>query len=226
MDKFRVSALLLAGGNGSRMKSPLPKQYLQLGGKAIARHSFDCLSLLPEVKEIVVVCEEEYRELFREPLSGITLTFAKPGPRRQDSVLNGFRAITAAADLVCIHDAARPFITPAIVERVLHAALEHGAATAAMPVKFTVKEATSDKIVLHTPDRSRIWEIQTPQALKPAIVERGFQHVEACGLTVTDDVSLAEQLGYPVKLVEGDYNNLKVTTPEDLLLAEALLKRH
>lgn len=222
---LRVSALLLAGGIGHRMKSTIPKQYLQLGSKAIARYSFDCLCMVPEIVEIVVVCEEEYRELFKEQPPPIALSFAKPGLRRQDSVYNGYRAIASTPDLICIHDAARPFVTSAIVKRVVSAAQEYGAATAAMPIKFTVKEANDEQLVRHTPDRSKIWEIQTPQALKPHIIERGFQHIDAHGLTVTDDVSLAEQLGLPVKLVEGGYTNLKVTTPEDLLMAEEFVKQ-
>lgn len=221
---YRVSVILLAGGVGSRMNADIPKQYLQLGDKAIARYSFDCLSLVPEVSEIIVVCEKDYYETFESEMPDVDLSFAAPGRRRQDSVYSGFKAIVSDPDLICIHDAARPFISVQLVRRVLEAGYDYGAATAAMPVKFTVKEANDEHLVINTPDRSKLWEIQTPQVLKPKILKQGFEHVHEHGLTVTDDVSLAEQIGLPVKLVEGDYSNLKITTPQDLVVAEESLK--
>lgn len=221
---YSVSVILLAGGVGCRMKSDIPKQYLQLGSKALALYSFDCLRMVPEVSEIVVVCEKEYRQLFSLEMPDVDISFAEPGRRRQDSVFNGYQAIISNPDLVCIHDAARPFITVELVRRVLEAANSCGAATAAMPIKFTVKEADDNQLVSQTPDRSKIWEIQTPQVLKPSIIEEGFASIQKQNLTITDDVSLAEQLGLPVKLVEGDYTNLKITTPEDLTIAEETLK--
>lgn len=224
--KYSVSAVLLAGGIGTRMNSEVPKQYLMLGDKAIARYSFDCLCLIPEISEIVVVCEEPHRSLFNKVIPDIDVSFAEPGSRRQDSVYNGCQAIISNPDLICIHDAARPFINRHLVKRVLDAADEYGAATAAMPIKFTVKEADEEQIVVNTPDRSTVWEIQTPQVLNPKIIEKGFDHVNNQGVTVTDDVSLAEQIGAPVKLVFGDYNNLKITTPEDLSIAEEILKNY
>jgi 2-C-methyl-D-erythritol 4-phosphate cytidylyltransferase len=222
---IRVSAILLAGGTGTRMNSQIPKQYITLGNKAIAQYSFDCLSMVPEISEIIVVCENQYRHLFDDTMPDIDISFAIPGCRRQDSVFNGFQAMTSKPDIVCIHDAARPFITPKIVKRVLDAAHQYGAATTGMPVKYTVKEVTEEQFVAHTPDRSKIWEIQTPQALRPQILEQGFRYVNKEGITVTDDVALAEQLKLPVKLVEGDYSNIKITTPEDLSIAEEILKK-
>lgn len=221
---YRVSVILLAGGIGRRMKSDIPKQYLQLGGKALALYSFDCLRMVPEVSEIVVVCEKDYQQLFSLEMPDVEISFAEPGNRRQDSVFNGYQAILSNPDLVCIHDAARPFITVELVRRVLDGANSYGASTPAMPIKFTVKEADENQLVIETPDRSKIWEIQTPQVLKPNIIEQGFASIQKQNLTITDDVSLAEQLGLPVKLVEGDYKNLKITTPEDLTIAEETLK--
>lgn len=212
-----VCVILVAGGSGSRMKTAIPKQYLSFKGKPIARHSFDLFQEMQEVCEIVVVCAPEYRHLFTCENALIPVTYAQPGLRRQDSVYHGFQAMRTRPSLICVHDAARPFITHSIVRRTLAAAAKHGAATAAMPIRFTVKESNDEQLVKNTPDRSRIWEIQTPQVMRPHLLEEGFRVASENHLTVTDDVSLVELLHHPVKLVEGCYSNTKITTPDDLV---------
>lgn len=219
-----VAVILLAGGTGSRMKSDIPKQFLQLKNKPIVLHSFELFVCLQEAVEIVVICSPEYRHLFHIKDENITLTFAMPGERRQDSVYNGLQAITSNSQYVCVHDSARPCVTLPMIQRVIAAAHQHGAATAAMPIKFTVKEADQDLFVTQTPDRSRIWEIQTPQVIRKDWLKDGFAYALKNNLTVTDDVSLVELLKKPVKLVEGCYSNLKITTQEDLRLSESLIR--
>jgi 2-C-methyl-D-erythritol 4-phosphate cytidylyltransferase len=219
---YTATIVLLAGGRGSRMKSVVPKQYMELQGKPVALHSYEHFINLPEAIEIVVVCDPSFRSLFPAPPNGKIVSFALPGERRQDSVYNGFMAKQCDSDLVCIHDAARPFITDDLIRRVMDSANEHGAATAAVPVKFTVKEADNGGFVMRTPDRSLMWEIQTPQVVRPGLLTLGFHKALSEGLTVTDDVSLIEMIGHPVKLVEGGYMNLKITTPEDFALAKQL----
>jgi 2-C-methyl-D-erythritol 4-phosphate cytidylyltransferase len=218
-----VCVILLAGGVGSRMNSSIPKQFLSIKNKQVAKHSFDLFLSLPEVKEIVVVCALEYRSIFEGKHSQI-LSFALPGERRQDSLYNGLQAVKSDSPILCIHDSARPFITIPLVRRVLEAGRQHGAATAGMPVKFTLKECDGDQLVKQTPNRSHFWEIQTPQVVQSHLLKQGFEHVNRHNLTVTDDVSLIEHLGLPVKVVEGCYKNFKITTPDDLALSEFLLK--
>jgi 2-C-methyl-D-erythritol 4-phosphate cytidylyltransferase len=218
MDK--LSVILLCGGKGTRMKSDIPKQFLSLNKKPVACYSFDVFKSMPEVAEIVIVSDTLYRHHF--PLD---IPFALPGERRQDSVFNGLKALQKNSRMICVHDSARPFIDQALVRRVIQAAEEHGAATAAMPVKFTLKEHDGNCLVKNTPDRSKYWEIQTPQIIRSDRFVEGFEFVNKNHLTVTDDVSIVESLGYPVKLVEGCYANLKITTPEDLALAEFLVKK-
>ncbi len=218
-----ICVILLAGGIGSRMKTPTPKQYLQLNKKPVILYSYDLFMAMPRISEVVVVASAEFQHHFIRKSRQPALTFAHPGIRRQDSVENGFQAITTKPQLVCIHDGVRPFITVPIVERAIKAAEEHGAATVGMPVKFTVKECTQEQLVVKTPDRTRIWEIQTPQIIQTDLLRRGLEHAKTQGLTVTDDVSMIELLGHPVKLVEGCYTNLKITTPDDLALSEYLL---
>jgi len=212
-----VSVILVAGGTGSRMQAAIPKQYLQLSGKPIAQYSFDILRKQPEVKEVIVVCDPAYRSLFPGA------TFAMPGKRRQDSVFNGLQKVSQDSEFICIHDAARPFIQDVFFKEVLQAAKEYDAAVIGTPVKFTVKEADAEGLVKHTLNRDHIWEIQTPQMIRASLLKEGFDYVNRHQLTVTDDVLIVELLGKPVKLVRGDYRNLKITTPEDLVIAQSIL---
>ena len=219
---IKTSVILLAGGIGSRMHLPMPKQFLALGEKPVALYSFELFLSLPEIDEIIVVCAPNFREFFNYSNPNLkSVLFALPGNRRQDSVFNGLQA--SSNELICIHDAARPFIDKKLVLRVLESGQQYGAATVAMPVKFTVKESDTQNFVTNTPDRAKIWEIQTPQVLHREILTQGFEHAHQHHTTVTDDVSLAELIGKKVKLVEGSHTNFKITVPADLTIANHLL---
>ncbi len=219
-NKGSVSIILLSGGFGKRSGKNSPKQYEKIRDRPIIQYSFECFSSLSEVTEIVVVCHEEYRDLFRSFHTTKTLTFAEPGERRQDSVYNGLNALQYPEEFVCVHDGARPFITPELVRRVCKEAFISDASAAAMPLKYTIKEIDESGFVIQTPDREKFREIQTPQVIKTQLLKKGFDYVLENNLTVTDDVSIIESLGLPVKLAEGDYNNIKITTPEDFNQAE------
>lgn len=207
-----ITAIILSGGKGLRMGQALPKQYLPLAGKPVACHSVAVFLAHPLIAQVIVVAAAEYRSLFT------SVEFAEPGERRQDSLLNGLKR--ARHEWICVHDAARPFVTEELVTRLIQEGFETGAATLAMPVKNTLKESDANGFVHHTPDRSLIWEVQTPQFVSKMVLERGFAHAHAHHITVTDDVSLAELVGHPVKLVRGSYQNIKITTPEDLVLCQ------
>lgn len=216
-----TSAILLAGGKGERMQSSIPKQFLPLGEKSVLEHSLEVFLTNPWIREIIIVCEEEYRH----PSQNYTCTscpiiFAIPGKRRQDSVFNGILASSFHSEFVCIHDSARPFITKDILERVLLSAYQHGAAIAAMPMKFTLKESTPEGFVHKTYDRSLFWEIQTPQIARKNLLLKGFEIANQQNLEVTDDAALIELTEHPIKIVQGSYKNLKITTPEDLQIAK------
>lgn len=224
-----TSVILVSGGVGSRMQAALPKQYLHLQGKPIALFSFELFISMEEIDELVVVCAPEYQHLFHEAYisSGkkIPLTFALPGERRQDSVYNGLQKVSREAKLICTHDSARPLANEEMIKKVLESAKYHGAATIGMPLKYTIKECNKEAFVTKTPDRSVLWEIQTPQAMQAHLLREGFAYALKHNVTVTDDTSLIELLQHPVKLVEGCYSNLKITTPEDLPIAEWWLAR-
>ncbi|XP_024169715.1 2-C-methyl-D-erythritol 4-phosphate cytidylyltransferase, chloroplastic [Rosa chinensis] len=220
-----VSVILLAGGKGKRMGASMPKQYLPLLSQPIALYSFYTFSRMPQVKEIIVVCDPSYRDVFEDSKHKIhtELKFTLPGKERQDSVYSGLQAIDLTSELVCIHDSARPLVSSGDVEKVLKDGWLNGAAVLGVPVKATIKEANYESFVVRTLDRRTLWEMQTPQVIKPDLLKKGFELVNREGLEVTDDVSIVEHLPHPVYITEGSYTNIKVTTPDDLLLAERIL---
>ncbi|KAK7292513.1 hypothetical protein RIF29_08294 [Crotalaria pallida] len=214
-----VSVILLAGGKGKRMGASMPKQYLPLFQQPIALYSFHTFFTMPQVKEIVVVCDPSYMDVFQDAKANdhVQLKFALPGNERQHS------AIDSNSELVCIHDSARPLVLPRDVKKVLKDGLLNGAAVLGVPVKATIKEANNGSFVVRTLDRKTLWEMQTPQVIKPELLRKGFELVNREGLEVTDDVSIVEHLKHPVYITEGSYTNIKVTTPDDMLLAERIL---
>ncbi|CAK9266627.1 unnamed protein product [Sphagnum jensenii] len=222
-----VSVILLAGGKGKRMGANMPKQYLPLLGQPIALHSFHTFAKMEEIMEIVVVCDPSYRDIFEDAAKTISipLKFALPGKERQDSVYSGLQEINKLAKLACVHDSARPLVLPKDISKVIKDATAHGAAVLGVPVKATIKEAGDDLFVTRTLDRQLLWEIQTPQVIEPGLLARGFELVKREGFEVTDDVSIVEYLKHPVFITHGSYANLKVTTPDDMLVAERILSQ-
>ncbi len=221
MTHARVSAILVAGGRGLRMNMPIPKQFLTLQGIPVALHSFHTLCACEEIFEVVVVCDSSYSTLFTTH-SHKKIKFATPGDRRQDSVQHGLDEVSLEATLICIHDSARPFLSPFDLKNVIAEANVHGAAVLANPVKHTIKEANDQRCVKRTLDRSILWEIYTPQIMTPQLLKEGFAAADASNFSVTDDASLVELLDHPVKLVQGVSSQLKITTPEDWTLAQSL----
>lgn len=220
-----VSVVLLAGGKGKRMGVNMPKQYLPLLGQPIALYSFYIFSELSEVKEVIVVCDPLFKDVFQDACEEIPVDvkFALPGKERQDSVFSGLQEVDESSQLVCIHDSARPLVSAEDVKKVLKDGWLNGAAVLGVPVKATIKEANDNLFVVKTLDRNTLWEIQTPQVMKPDLLRAGFEFVNREGVQVTDDVSIVEHLKHPVYITQGSYTNIKVTTPDDLLLAERII---
>lgn len=212
-----ISLILLAGGTGSRMKHPLPKQFHLLQEKPVALHSFELFASDTRLEEIIVVSDPAFHSLFSAP----HVRFALPGQRRQDSMQNGLKA--AKYPYICVHDAARPLLHTNDFSALLKAGIEYGAATLATPMKFTIKEADIAGFVKNTLDRSKLWQILTPQFAKRSLLEEGFAIAKAENRTVTDDVGLVELTGHPVKLVPAQFPNPKLTTPEDWAFLNTLL---
>lgn len=221
-----VGVILLAGGKGKRMKSSVPKQFLPLLGKPVFLRSLDVFrSMEGIVTNIIIVLDESYREEFNHILAeDPRICWADPGIERQDSVFNGLHVMPDTCSIVAIHDAARPLVTTQEVKNVLLDGMKHGAAVLGVPMKATVKESEDGEFVLRTVERSRLWEIHTPQVASKSLFLEGFAKVKANNLEVTDDVSVIEALGKPVKLTLGEYTNIKLTTPDDLQVAEQVLR--
>ena len=223
-DQQKVGVVIAAGGSSQRMGED--KLFAPLGGKPLLTRVIDACEKCSLVNQIVVVVNEKNVERCRqlvaeEGWSKVTDVCAG-GERRQDSVAAGLKRLDKC-DWVVIHDGARPLLTVDLIERGLEAAKETGAAVAAVPVKDTIKVTGDDGIVRQTPPRQNLWAVQTPQVFRVDIITEAYSRVND---EVTDDASLVEQLGYKVKLYMGSYDNIKVTTPDDLALAEVLWQKY
>ncbi len=226
MDRYRtVGAVIAAAGSSSRMGGR-DKLEEPLDGIPVILRTLAAVEAVPEIREIVVVTREDRVEEYRRLLGQCSrLRAVVPGgSTRQESVRNGVRALSPDCTLAAIHDGARPLVTPEVFARCIEAARSCGAATAAVPVKDTIKLADEAGRVLDTPDRSRLWAVQTPQIFDRERYLRAAEEAERRGLSCTDDCQLFEAMGWEVQLVMGDYRNLKLTTPEDFLAAGAYLE--
>ena len=225
-DINNVAVILLAGGKGKRMKSNVPKQFLPLLGRPVFLRSLDIFQNMKNVvSNIVIVLDESYRDEYKDIVNNDKrITWADPGAERQDSVFNGLSKVDDKCSLVAIHDAARPLVTIDEIMSVLSDAKKHGAAVLGVPMKATVKESVDGEFVLRTVPRSSLWEVHTPQVSTKSLFLKGFDNVKAKNLEVTDDVSVIEALGLPVKLTLGQYTNIKLTTPDDLQVASQILR--
>ncbi len=229
---MKVIALVPAAGIGKRMGAQINKQYLLLAGKPIVAHTLLVLEDAPFIDEIYVIVPEAEIPYCREHVvERYDLTKVRGivagGAERQNSVMNGLRALTGADvdDLVLIHDGVRPFISLPVLEKSVETAREKGGALVAVPVKDTVKIVV-DGIVRETPLRETLWLAQTPQTFRYSIIMAAHEIAEAERYLGTDDASLVEWMGKDVHIVLGDYRNIKITTPEDLVMAEAFLKEN
>ena len=225
---MKTVAIVPAAGSGSRMNREVSKQYLALAGRPVLAHTLGVLEACPGVHRIFVVVPPQDVSAVRDdvlaPWDLRKVAAIVPGGReRQDSVRAGLDAADRDADIVLIPDAVRPLIPVDLVECCIRAAAEAGAATLGVPVKDTVKEVAPDGRIVRTCDRTVLWLTQTPQAFRRDIIERAHREAFRDGFRGTDDTTLVERLGIAARMIPGDYRNIKITTPEDLVVAEALL---
>ena len=217
----KVGAIIVAAGRGERMGG-VDKMFALLSGKPVLARVIDVFHRCLSVSQIVVVVTEESvercQQLVAEQGWHKVTEVCPGGRRRQDSVAAGLSRLKSC-HWVVIHDGARPLVTEELIERGLVEARETGAAVAAVPVSDTIKVAGDDRIVQETPPRGNLWAVQTPQVFRYDIINQAYHQATA---EVTDDASLVERLGYKVKLYMGSYDNIKITTPDDLALAQVL----
>ena len=218
-----VGAVVVAAGKSSRMGG-LDKIFTPVLGQPLIAYSLAQFETFAPVTQVALVLDEGFLErgetLVRQAGYHKVARVCRGGARRQDSVRSGLESLSPC-DLVVIHDGARPCLDHSMLSRGLAAAQEWGAAVAGVPVKDTIKSASSQDLVLDTPSRETLWAAQTPQIFRYPLLWDAHQR---CRQLVTDDAAMVESLGHPVKMFLGSYENLKVTTPEDLAVAEVFLK--
>ena len=223
-----VTVVFPAAGQGRRMQAGVNKVFLELSGKPILVRTLLRFSQCPSVDRLVaVVAADEVSQIQRvlSLVPGLKPYEVTAGSsERQYSIANGLKVMSPGTDIVLVHDAARPMVTVDTIERVIAEAASGGAAIAAVREKNTVKVVDSNGVVRKTPNRAELWEVQTPQGFRKDILLEAYRKAAEDDFLGTDDSSLVERLGVPVKVVESDYRNIKVTTPEDLLIAEAFLR--
>lgn len=232
---MKTVAVVLAAGSGSRMKSDVKKQYLDIGGKPLIYYSLKAFEESP-VDDIVLVVSRGDVEFVRSEIVekfgfDKVVAIVEGGLYRYHSVRLGLMAAEDEYDYAFIHDGARPFLTKEIILRALDGARDYGACVVGMPVKDTIKICDEDGFAVSTPNRDRTWMIQTPQTFSFKLIKELYMRLDreeeeliAKGVNITDDAMVVEYFtDRKVKLVEGSYNNIKITTPEDIPAAEAIL---
>ncbi len=217
----RVAAIIVAAGEGKRFGQM--KQFVYLRGKPVLEWTLESFQGHPEIGTIVLVLPDEQDRKHYQMRYGKILDVVRGGEQRQDSVWQGFRLLgEGAADIVLVHDGARPLVDAALITRIIGEAREHGAAVPILPLVDTMKEVR-DREVVRTVDRSVIFRIQTPQGFQYPTLKKALESARKDRFTGTDEAMLAERIGIPVRAVDGDARNIKITTPLDLKVAEALL---
>ncbi|MEO7165505.1 MAG: 2-C-methyl-D-erythritol 4-phosphate cytidylyltransferase [Chthoniobacterales bacterium] len=220
-----LSAIIVAGGSSQRMG--FDKTFASLGGKPAVAHSIAAFEQTDSVGEIILVGRaerlSELEELVRTGKFGKVSAIIPGGARRQDSVRHGLEKADDANDFIAVHDAARPLVSPGLIERILELARAHGGAASAAPVSDTLKRADDERIVTGGVERDHLFAVQTPQIFQAELLRRAYAAIFAAGLEVTDEISAVEQVGGKVALLPNETPNFKLTYPADLRLAEFVL---
>lgn len=224
-----VYGLILASGQGSRMGGALPKQFRLLGDRPILAHTLQAFDAAKAVDVMVLSAAPSFfpyiqENILRQYPTRKPVLLTAGGSIRQESVFLALTQICGDGGRVAIHDGVRPLVMPQVIDDTLAAADQYGAAAAGVPMKDTVKWTDAEGFIESTPARSRLWQIQTPQSFRMGLILEAHQTARREGVTATDDSALAERLGIRVKLIYGGYDNIKITTPEDLAIAAYILK--
>ncbi len=226
--RCRASAVITAAGKGTRMKSDINKQYIVLCGIPVLARTIAVFEACEQIDEIIVVInEEDIKYCKQEIIDKYNFIKVKAlvsgGAERQNSVYKGLCAVDKGCDIVLIHDGARPFVSSDNITDGIRGAISYGACGVGVRLKDTVKISSQQGFVESTPDRSTLWSIQTPQCFKYDIIIKAHEEAIQNNYIGTDDMVLVEKLGLPVKIIEGEYKNIKITTPEDLIIGESIL---
>ncbi len=221
------SVIIVCGGSGSRMKANVNKQFLKIKDKEIVAHTIDKFYDNEDIDEIILVIKKEEQNYFDENIirkyGYKNIKFAFGGKERQDSVYSGIKCVDEKSEIILVHDGARPFVSREIIKNSIKYAKEKDAVIVCVKVKDTIKIIDGDK-VYSTPKRDNLISVQTPQVFKKEILKSSYEKAFDEGFYGTDDSSLVERTGREVFIVDGSYENIKITTPEDLIIGENLIK--
>lgn len=227
MEKIKTSVIIPAAGQGTRMNAPINKQYLTLRGKPILSYTLDVFERCSLVDEIILVINKNEFKICRQqvlnPHSYSKIKLVEGGSTRQKSVYEGLKKVSPQTDIVLVHDGARPLIKEDIIVQSIYETIQHKATIVAVPAKNTIKVVEKDGFVEYTPNRDFLFEIQTPQTFTYDLLLDAHEKAIQEDVEGTDDAFLVERMCVPVKIVRGHYNNIKITTPEDLIIAESLI---
>lgn len=216
-----AAAVIVAGGSGTRLGAGVRKQYLEIAGVPVLLRAVRPFVDHPEIGQVVVVLPADDAADPPSWIAELPVRVVPGGAERGDSVWNGLEALAGSAEVVLIHDGARPFVEREVISRVL-AAARHGGAIAAVAVTDTIKEVAPDGVVTGTPDRRRLWRAQTPQGFPRTTLMEAYRRARLEGFAATDDAAVFEWFAGPVRVVQGSERNIKVTYAQDLVLAECL----
>ena len=225
--RVMVSAVIVAAGKGIRMKDTVRKQYLPLAGRPVLSHTlavFDECNLIRKIFLVVPQKDFAYCRNNIFPMLKKEINLVVGGKERQDSVYNGLIAVGENNGIVVIHDGVRPFANKEMLEACVKGAKKHGACIIGVPAQDTLKKISSSGDIEKTIERNNIWLAQTPQAFQYEIIRKAHENARLKGYTGTDDAFLVEQMGKHVKIIKGSKNNIKITTKEDLRIAEVMLR--
>lgn len=223
-----VSVIIAAAGMSNRMGSKINKQFIAINGKPILAHTIEKFEKSRYIDEIILVCKEgeiEYcrKEIVKKYGFKKVVNIIRGGKERQDSIYNGILALNENTDIVLTHDGARPFVKAENIKDGIEGVIEYGACIIGVPVTDTIKVVADDENIDRTPERALLWAAQTPQCFMKDVLIEGYDKAIKDDFLGTDDSSIIERIGYQVKMVMGSYENIKITTPDDIILAESLL---
>ncbi len=222
--KRYVSAVIVAAGKGLRMGGDIEKQFLIIKDKTIITYTLEVFESCEFIDEIILVLSEKNIDFFRAEFSNKfkKIKFAKGGEKRQDSVCNALNILDEKSNIVLVHDGVRPFVTHSLIKSIIDNCAAYDACIPAIKVKDTIKKC-KDNFVIETLERDSLYNIQTPQGFKTGLLKLCYDKLINSDINFTDEASLLEALGYKIFITEGDYKNIKITTKDDLLFAEAIL---
>lgn len=221
-------AIITAAGIGKRMGSNQPKQYLELNNKPILCHTIEKFQSASLIDGIILVTDAPSVTLVKDKLLkecnfSKVIKVVAGGAKRQDSVAAGLTNVPKGCEVVCVHDGVRPFITAELINKSIEEAKAHGACIVAIPMKDTIKRVDGEGRIVETVERAGLWRAQTPQSFRYEILKEAFDSAMKSGFYGTDEASLVERIGKEIYILSGDERNIKITTPEDLIIAKAII---